>query len=210
MSTVRLNDVWRTVGDEIGFFTNETFAKVPATPGVYAWFYPLRIVTNDLSSFMNEVDLVLNYDCDTRGVPIRDHPMSFGWQYLQMTGELKTKPIDLTTFQSIWDDALKIESSFNELRKIIMRSSIFLPPLYVGKTNNLRNRCKQHINGTGGNNFNSRFEEYAKKTNSTAKRVSDLLFVSIKISNEEDILSRYEELVEAMLKYLAKPRYSKL
>ena len=39
-----LNDIWRNVTAEIGFYTNDTFESVPSSPGIYAWlaYYHIR------------------------------------------------------------------------------------------------------------------------------------------------------------------------
>jgi len=211
MSSLRLNDIWRSVNEEIGFFTTETFKNISPSPGVYAWFYPLRIVTKNLDEFINQVDVVLNYDCETKGIPKKNNFINFSWDSLHQQIEIKTKIIDLTAFKKVWDDIIKKENEFDELRKVIMRSSIFLPPLYVGKTNNLYKRCQEHINGNlKDNNFHNRFEKYATDNNFAAKKVSDLLFVTIKTSKNNQQKINTESLVEAILKYLSKPKYSKI
>ena len=66
---MRLNDVWLNVNKEIGFYTKETFERIPDGPGVYAWFYPLRITTEDPYQFIREVNLILNYDSNVNGKP---------------------------------------------------------------------------------------------------------------------------------------------
>jgi predicted GIY-YIG superfamily endonuclease len=211
MSSIRLNDIWRGVNKEIGFYTVETFKNIPAAPGIYAWFYPLRIVTEDLYEFMNDVNIVLNYDCETKEKPWREFSVNFSWDTFSQRVDFHTKKADLSSFENIWHETVKKENDFDELRKIMMRASLFLPPLYVGKTTNLRSRCQQHINGTSGdNNFHKRFEEYAFLNNFTAKKVSDLLFVAIKTKEEDQQSTRTEELVESILKYLSKPKYSKI
>ena len=211
MSSIRLNDLWRSVNNEIGFYTSETFKNIPSIPGVYAWFYPLRIVTKDLYKFIHEVDVVLNYDCDTKGIPRKGTSINFSWDTIFQTVEIQTKTIDLSSFERIWNELVSEENEFDELRKVVMRASIFLPPLYVGKTNNLNNRCQQHINGTADdNNFHKRFEDYASLNNSTAKKISDLLFVAIKTRVENQHNIKNEGLIEAILKYFTKPKYSKL
>lgn len=210
---MRLNDIWRKVNAEIGFYTSETFANIPAAPGVYAWFYPLRIVTKDLNAFMNEINLVLNYDCESQGRPYRENSLNFIWEKIYTKTEIQFKDFDFSSFKNIWEDLVNNpdERDFNELRKIFMRASVFLPPLYVGKTTNLRKRCQQHIIGTNGdNNFNKRFQSYASLNNFTSKSVSELIFVSIKTKEEQEQSSRTEELVEFVLKHLSKPKYSKI
>lgn len=212
MNSIRLNDVWRNVNKEIGFYTNETFEAVPSSPGVYAWFYPLRITSENLNDFIEEVQLVLNYDCRKQGKLWRETTIDIGWDELFQRIEFKVKKdIFNSELTKIWSDTYQNRAEFDELRKVIMRASIFLPPLYVGKTKNLKTRCFQHINGRNDdNNFHTRFEKYAIKNNTNNRRVSDLLFVSIQTKDESAQSTRTEELVELILKHLSKPKYSEI
>ena len=212
MNYIRLNDVWRDVNKEIGFYTTETFDEVPSSPGVYAWFYPLRITSENLNDFIEEVQLVLNYDCRKQGKPWRESTIDIGWDDLFQRIEFKVKKdIINSELTSIWSDTFQNKAEFDELRKVVMRASIFLPPLYVGKTINLKTRCFQHINGrSDDNNFHTRFEKYATLNNTNARRVSDLLFVSIQTKEESSQSTRTEELVELILKHLSKPKYSEI
>jgi hypothetical protein len=209
MSDLRLNDVWRRVNQEILFFTADTFNDVPAVAGIYAWFYPLRIVTNNIDEFIEEVQIILNYDCETKGAPSRESKSDINWETFIQKIEIQSKKVDLSSFQHTWDEFSKDQKKFDDLRKIIMRASILLSPLYVGKASNLKIRCYQHINGNGSDNsFHKRFEDYANKVNSKSKKVSDLLFVAIKTEETQGESQESEKLVEGILKNLVKPKYS--
>jgi hypothetical protein len=88
---MRLNDIWRRVDKEIGFYTKETFHKVPSSTGVYAWFYPLRIVTNDPYEFLREVNTILNYDSKLRGKPKGMHAIDFVWRRVSLNIDMSYK-----------------------------------------------------------------------------------------------------------------------
>ena len=209
VSNLRLNDIWRKVDTEVLFFTEETFQNVPKYPGVYAWFYPLRIVTKDLNEFIKEVEIMLDYDWKTKGIPERETNIEFSWERINQKTEVQRKKINLDKFKSMWNQIENDEHKFDEFRKIIMRSSILLSPLYVGKAENLYIRCQQHINGNSTeNSFHNRFEDYAKKNNATANKVSDLIFVTLKTGEDPNIGVQTEKLVEEILKCLVKPKYS--
>lgn len=209
MSELRLNDVWRSVNKEVLFFTADTFKDVPAVAGIYAWFYPLRILTNNIDEFIEEVQLILNYDSETKGAPFRESKSEINWETFIQKIEIHSKKADLSNFQHTWDEFTSDQKKFDELRKIIMKASILLSPLYVGKASNLKARCDQHINSTGKDNtFHKRFEEYANKVNSKSKRVSDLLFVAIKTEESKGESEESEKLIEGILKTLVKPKYS--
>jgi hypothetical protein len=211
MNELNLNNIWRKVSSEISFYTSETFDNVPHQPGVYAWFYPLRINTKDLNQFVNEVSVALNYDSYSKGAPIREFQLEINWESFAHKIEVVPGNPKLDSFKHIWDSIIEDNDRFNELRKIIMRSSIFLPPLYVGKAKDLNIRCFQHINNNQkGNSFHTRFEDYAREKNLKVKKVSDLLFVALRTEEDSSLSDQAEDLVEAILKYLAKPKYSKI
>ena len=210
MSDLRLNDIWRKVNTEISFYTSETFDKVPHTAGVYAWFYPLRILTKDLDDFIDDVSIALNYDSFVKGKPFREFTTEINWESYNHKIEINPSNNKLDKFKHIWDLFTKDDNKFDDLRKVIMRSSIFLPPLYVGKAIDLNIRCFQHINAKNkSNSFHTRFEDYAEAKNLRVKKISDLLFVALRTEDDENINpDDAESLVEAILKHLAKPKYS--
>ena len=207
---MRLNDVWRNVNHEISFFTKETFESVPDIPGVYAWFYPLRVNSKDPIEFIKEVNTVLNFDAKIGGKPVIKESFELSWRSIHLNIALMCNEPNLGKLKSIWDDATKNEESFNWLRRCIMKASIFMPPLYVGKAVGLKTRCHQHIHGNDKeNNFHRRFTEFAIKNDIPAKNVSDLLFACIRtIEDGKPQLTHLESLVEEVLKHLAKPVYS--
>jgi len=177
---------------------------------VYAWFYPLRIATRDLDEFMAEMLAIQNYDSTTLGKPKHRTSVEFAWRKIILDVELGSKEPTFDSFRNIWDAAIADEQLFYHLRAVFMRASLFLNPLYVGKTRNLHNRCYQHVNGVGGsNNFYERFMNYASKNKLNAKTVSDLIFACIR-TDDESIGSpeELELLVEDLLKYLANPSFS--
>lgn len=211
---MRLNDVWLNVNKEIGFYTKETFEKIPDGPGVYAWFYPLRIITKDPYQFIREVNLILNYDSYINGKPSKNGLVEFKWETIDFNLEVNFKEPNLDSFLEIWQNATESESSFDQLRRVIMKASIFMPPLYVGKTIQLRRRSLEHITcNDGKNSFNSRYNNFARKNTMKFDRVEDLLFVCIRTIEEtngesQDDIEDLEGLVEAIMKNLSKPIYS--
>jgi len=205
-----LDNVWLNVDKEIGFFTKATFYSVPSSPGVYAWFYPLRVISTDPYEFLSQVSSILNYDATINDKPKRSTFLDFTWHTIDLNIELNFQRPNLNKFISIWNEAINDTISFDKLRRIIMKASIFMPPLYVGKTKDLNIRCIQHVNGNDrSNDFNSRYTSYAKKNKLVASKVSDLLFVCIRTKEETNgDLNNTEELIEAIIKHLAKPVYS--
>ena len=184
---MRLNDVWLNVNKEIGFYTKETFEKIPDVPGVYAWFYPLRILTKNPYEFIREVNLILNYDSSVNGKPSKRELVEFKWETIDLSLDINSKEPDLDNFMEIWEKAAESETKFDQLRKLIMRASIFMTPLYVGKTVQLRRRCFEHITGNDGkNNFNKRYSGFAEKNNIRFNSINDLLFVCVRTFDETE------------------------
>lgn len=210
---MRLNDIWRNVNQEIGFYVRGTFDKVPRLPGIYAWFYPLRVTTKDPFAFINEVNTILNYDAFVEDKPYINTSNELSWERFLINFKREYKEPNLDNFMNIWNTAINSESTYNHLRRIIMKASIFMPPLYVGKTVNLFNRCSQHRNGNDiNNNFSKRYSDFTNKHNLKNNKVSDLLFVTISTKEElefDDYIEDTESLVEEILKHLSKPAYSK-
>jgi len=208
---MRLNDVWLNVNKEIGFYTKETFETIPDGPGVYAWFYPLRIITKDPYQFIQEVNLILNYDSSVNGKPSKKKLVEFKWETIDLDLGINFKEPNLGNFLGIWQKAAESEAKFDQLRRIIMKASILMPPLYVGKTVQLRRRCLEHVNGNS--DFNKRYSSFAGKNKIKFDRVEDLLFVCIKTIEEtkgesQTDIEDLEDLVEAIMKNLSKPIYS--
>ena len=95
----------------------------------------------------------------------------------------------------------------------MLKCSLFMPPLYVGKTDNLSRRCYQHVSGSGKGSFHKRYTEYARKNGLPYIKVSDLLFVCIPIKFYNDKTTEENDkitlLMETLLKNLASPPFSK-
>jgi hypothetical protein len=209
-----LNDIWLNVNKEIGFYTKETFDKIPDVPGVYAWFYPLRVLTEDPYKFIQEVNLILNYDSSVNGKPSKKALVEFQWETIDIDLGINSKKPNLGDCLKIWQKAVESKVKFDQLRRTIMKASIFMPPLYVGKTVHLRKRCLEHIKGKdGANDFNKRYCNFARMNEINSDKVEDLLFVCIG-TREETIdeslagLKDLEKLVEAIMMNLSKPIYS--
>jgi hypothetical protein len=57
-----LSDVWRDISKYIKIYNSKDFENVPESPGVYAWFYPLTIATDNIEDLGIELSAILNYD----------------------------------------------------------------------------------------------------------------------------------------------------
>jgi hypothetical protein len=205
-----LNDVWRNINKEIGIYWKGRFEQVPDVPGVYAWFYPLRITTPELVVFLDDIGKLFSFDARRNGLADRSALLRFAWEEAGIDLRLRPTnaalPADLT---SVWNHVLANQERFDRLRMVVMRGSLLMPPLYVGKTKSLSVRCQQHLAGTGNNDFHGRFQQYAAKVELAARTVEDLLFTCIQTGESGDNADEaIEGLVEEILKRACRPKYS--
>jgi len=211
-----LNDELLTINDKIKYFSLETFNNVPAEPGIYAWFYPLRLKGRELQDFIEDVNLVFNFYQNGKEIKESKAVFNMGWKKFALETGYKQVSKD-SSFIKEWEelciDSAKTDSALmdiKELKKIIYISSIFMPPLYIGKATDLHNRCQQHIMGTfnESNVFHNRFRNYAALHKMSCRNIEDLIFacISTKKFNFKD--NKYEKLIEQILLNLIKPMYS--
>jgi len=214
-----LNDVWRTIGKEVGFFYEANFEDVPSSPGVYAWFYPLRVLSREpeaLQRVVEEVQALLNYDSGVRGPPSKEAILEFSWWNYSILAGRRPNILQLPdTLQQAWNAIVKNEEQFSEFQRTLLRASIFMPPLYVGKTDNLNTRCQQHLRGGAGqNDFHDRFENNAHQLGLRLRSVRQLVFSCVRTGPPvEQRLSqpatRVHELVERVMNGICAPPYGK-
>ncbi len=215
-----IDDVWRDISKYINIYTSKNFDDVPSKPGVYAWFYPIELPSMNIGDLAVELSSILNYDSKLKDEPCNKEVIPFNWK----DTEVRIKEIPHSSFSQEthekWDKISNDKESLLHFRKIMLVSSILMPPLYVGKTNNLLRRCNEHRNsGEDKNGFHNRFEEYTKNKKLVngrefnSKTVEDLIFVCIKtdLNESHEILEKdenfFSELLEEILKVIAKPPY---
>ena len=195
----------------LGFYTKETKERVPEQPGCYAWFLPLWFYRSDLNELMQVVGGVLNYDKKLE----REANARFTWESVKLRVRRVAEIQATETIRSTWERVCADAQAKRELQQTMLEASLLMPPLYVGKTKNLRQRYLQHTEGNSyeRNDFHTRFTECASDLDLTIS-VSDLLFVCIKTEQDsaqvplgvaEDDL---EKLVEHILMQFCRPPFS--
>lgn len=207
---MNLPDVWREVGSRIGFFTKETRGEIPEAPGCYAWFIPLWIYSDDLRQLVEHLSKALLYDPVTGGK--REHVATFNWD--AMSVQLQKLPnVGVTDAKEAeWRRIMGDQQLREAFERALMEASILMPPLYVGKADNLRVRYIQHVEGAGpqANVFHTRFTTFARSVG-LPLTVSDLLFVCIKTAPDTDRALRdanANALLEQILMQLCRPPFS--
>jgi len=212
-----LNDVWRKIGKEVGFFYEENFVDVPSSPGVYAWLYPLRVLSKSpeaLLQFVSEVQTLLNYDSGTAGAPSHKAVLPAAWWSWSLAVNRAPKPFQLSDpLSRAWLEITANDKLFLEFQQSLLKASILMPPLYVGKADNLNTRCNQHLRGgRGSNDFHRRFEAFASDLNLPIRSVRHLIFACVRTGapfegETNPPLSPVHALVESIMKSICAPPY---
>ena len=212
---MNLTDIWRDVSKRILFFTKETQSQIPEAPGVYAWFLPLYLYNNNLSELLRVLYDVLLYDSNSKGIPTQRVPVNFKWDVLRLTVKKGNPPSEMSEMdQKKWNALLESKEGSEALQKILMEASIFMPPLYVGKTKDLRQRYNQHVTGKTNdeNNFHRRFTSHIKSLASIpALTVSDLIFACVLTDRHSSAMldaKDLTDLLENLLLRLCRPPFS--
>jgi hypothetical protein len=154
----------------------------------------------------------LLYDPDTGALSERRVPLTLNWDVIDL--ELRRVAAAEATpgLQKQWAQVMALPDVRAVFERSLMEASIFMPPLYVGKADNLRERYEQHVEGAraGVNTFHNRFTEFARR-NSMTLSLSDLLFVCVETPLEDNRLLRalgLNELLEQLLMRLCRPPFS--
>jgi len=205
--------LWLDVSKVIGFFTKESASRIPEDPGCYAWFLPLWRIGTDISAFIDFVDRFLLYDAGVKGNRSGSCSIHFTWETYNLEASASSCPRATISDarQQRWAEMINNPKDRNVFDSALMRASILLPPLYVGKANNLKIRYADHVFGRGSedDNFFSRFSAFSSE-NQIGLEVSDLLFVAIPFPRaEEETLekSRLNELLEYIINRLSRPPF---
>ena len=112
---------------------------------------------------------------------------------------------------------LESKEGKSAFERALMEASIFLPPLYIGKADNLYNRYYQHINSHADisntkNTFGRRFRLFVEGNPDLKVKLRDLLFVCISFEEKTDAKFKEDEelnnLLEQVLMGIICPPFS--
>ena len=200
-------------GSRIGFYSAETSADIPAKPGCYAWLVPMWIYDDNIETCADVIGSMLTYGQNaTRNVVAK-----FSWENIYLNVAKKREITFSDRKKQVWAKLLQNSKTRSALQLTLLEASLLMPPLYVGKTKDLRARYVQHTSDvhTDQNEFRRRFDEFVA-TRDIPISVSDLLFVCIQVAPDvrNDLESinikerEFDELVENFLMQLSMPPFS--
>ena len=200
---------WTGPDSPLGIYTKQTSNNVPATDGCYAWFLPIWLYDSDLEELLHSVDQVLRHNPS----PERHTSVPFKWDRIDLTANRVSRVTAARRKRKETWDALVADPEGREaLQHTLLSTSLLMPPLYVGRTNNLQKRYVQHVEGRGeGSTFYERFTECAGQAGLSVS-VGDLLFVCVRSNPAlarlvpED--SELEKLLEYVLMQICHPPFS--
>ena len=174
-------ELWRQLcSEQIGFYTKRTAGRIPNQSGLYAWFFPFR-VSDDLGRDIDEIREIFSYDASSKFHIAKEQTQIIQWQAIRWKAQLVKDHHRSASMESHWESAYldKHDQDRLAMRQILMLSTVFSRPLYVGLTlTSLSARYEQHVSGSKKNSFYKRFTEYVEESGIKIS-VADLLFVAI-------------------------------
>ena len=195
-----------SVDGRLGFYTKETRKPVPKLPGCYAWFLPLWFYRENLDELMHIVGKLVAYD----QLSEREVDVPFTWDSVNFRVRRDAAFHATDDVRATWNNICTDEPTRQALQQILLEASLLMPPLYVGRTGNLKRRYLEH---TAGRALHSRFTDYVAKLGIKIG-VSDLLFVCIATERELDKVltdvaqSDLDKLIDPILMQFCRPPFS--
>ena len=193
-------------GGRLGVYTIETSGSIPTYPGCYAWFLPLWFYSDEFDKLISTICGFLSYE------PGSEKATTVDFTRDRLDIHLSKSPIIrlVDEYRQTWNDAISDPLTRESLQETFLQASLLMPPLYVGRTDNLQRRYGEHVKGNRErNDFNARFSSTAKELGVNAA-VSDLLFACVRTGPTETqpINPRATKLIEHMLLRFWQPPFS--
>jgi hypothetical protein len=220
-------DLFRDLHKHVRFFTQETAGSIPPTSGIYAWFLPISSC-KDIDRTISLARSFLLFDARAGGLAKlvgRDHKEkvegtfaghSVGIQFRASYSPIGNEAKDLNLIER-WHEAESCIGA-EEMKTLLLQASIFLPPLYIGKSDNLQSRWKDHVTRSS---FFKRFSKYSEMLTQNKEldfpftlSVRDLIFGCILTPDDhsgqesDKKMDAANELLELVLQKIFKPPFS--
>ena len=136
--------------------------------------------------------------------------MPFTWESVNLRVRRDAAFQATDDIRATWNNIFTAEPTRQALQQILLEASLLMPPLYVGRTGNLKRRYLEH---TAGSTFHSRFTDHVAKLGLKIG-VSDLLFVCINTEQGLDKVlggvaqNDLDKLIERVLMQFCRPPFS--
>jgi hypothetical protein len=167
-----------------------SLSSIPTSPGIYAWYHRLSLDHADPNTFRTTLNLHLN---GKRQVPV------FNGKLGPYAAKLNPQRSDLSTSKKTITNAVaRSKKARPKFSYALLVTSIFQPPLYVGKAdgrNGLRQRIKDHVNGK---------TDFAQKMLAKSLMPRELVVAFIPMVK---LPARAPELLEYLLTVVATPPF---
>ena len=208
------SDVTGSSGN-VGIYTGDTEAHIPETSGCYAWLIPLWIISDNMESCLDYYAKLFSFESS----PFRlNRELKWAEVDLSILKRQAVTVSPLSEHEKTWRKLINDETAKSALESVLLISSLFMPPLYVGRSNNLKRRYREHIETaktTDRNVFGARFTEFSNKYGAKFE-VADLLFWCIETSfidstalKQVDVeQNQFDMLIEKLLFELVNPPFS--
>jgi len=185
-------DVLNTFNNRFKIFTYQDRHDIPGLPGTYAWFFPLYMFDDyekaqDLADCYRKVFALDSLFSGKSNLTEKIHTedrKTRSWQSISLTAEVEISPDGKlpSACEDIWSKVQDNEERKKIFRESLIAASLFMPPLYIGKSNDLMQRYTSH---TTDSTFKTRFEGFSF-AHGIGLAVSDLIFccLSLDVSSE--------------------------
>lgn len=187
-------NILSTLSQRFKVYTYPDRHEIPSSSGTYAWFFPLYAF-DDFNEAQQLADLyrhVFALDSSFSGeYQLAEKEYTKGrhtrsWQTVSLKADVTISPTTTlpSNCQRIWEKVQACPESKKVFDQSLMAASLFTPPLYIGKTNDLETRYYQHLSDSG---FKKRFEQFCRNYKLPLS-ISDLIFCSLSLDVESEKL----------------------
>jgi len=195
-----MTSVFDKLHDKIRFYTHETKNQIPAERGIYAWYLPLYILFDKgEDSMQNQLQFVNRTHWYEAATESNSFQAELNWKI--MNTNVNTKALKSHGYEAQWKKIIANKDQSRLFRDALLELSIFSPPLYIGKSRDLRERYHTHL---VGGPFHKRVHDYFDYLD-VSLRVKDLVFACI----PNNLPKKDRDLLEFLLLRMSAPPFSK-
>jgi hypothetical protein len=187
-------DILDTLSDRFKIYTYRDRHDIPEIPGTYAWFFPLYMFDNyetaqELADFYRKVFALDSFFAGGSELTEKEYTSdrhTRSWQSVSIKTEVTISPGGQLPeeCQQLWESVRSNPKKQEAFKNSLMAASLLMPPLYIGKSNNLNQRYNEHIKKS---TFNSRFRAFCD-AQKIRLDVHNLLFCCVSLDSESERL----------------------